>query len=58
MMIEIGLKCRLRMEQKGINLGRALVDVLVEEKASSFFMTKSYARQLYYKMEKEKKRSN
>ncbi|MBR6746058.1 MAG: hypothetical protein IKL83_01605 [Muribaculaceae bacterium] len=58
MMIEIGQKCRLRMEQKGINLGRALVDVLVEEKASSFFMTKSYARQLYYKMEKEKKRSN
>lgn len=57
MMIEIGRKCQLRMEQKGINLGRALVDVLVEEKASSFFMTKSYARQLYYKIEKEKKRS-
>lgn len=57
MMIEIGQKCQLRMAQKGINLGRALVDVLVEEKASSFFMTKTYARQLYYKMEKEKKRS-
>lgn len=57
MMIEIGRKCQMRMEQKETNLGRALVDVLVGEKASSFFMTKNYARQLYYKMEKEKKGS-
>jgi len=48
MMIEIGRKCVERMNSRGVNLGRALVDVLAGERASSFFMTKSYARQLIY----------
>lgn len=55
MMIEIGRKCQERMERQGVNLGRALVDVLVTEKASSFFMTKTYARQLYYRMGKKRR---
>lgn len=56
MMIEIGRKCVERMESTGVGLGRALVDVLVTERASSFFMTRAYARQLFYRMEKQKNR--
>ena len=54
MMIEIGRKCRRRMESTGASLGRALVDVLVTERASSWFMTRVYARQLFYRMGKNR----
>lgn len=54
MMIEIGRKCRRRMESTGVSLGRALVDVLVTERASSWFMTRVYARQLFYRMGKNR----
>lgn len=56
MMIEIGRKCLERMESRGESLGRALVDVLVTERASSFFMTREYARQLFYRMGKSRNR--
>ncbi|RXE71376.1 hypothetical protein ED352_05605 [Muribaculaceae bacterium Isolate-002 (NCI)] len=56
MMIEIGRKCRERMDGMGMSLGRALVDVLVTERASSFFMTRVYARQLFYRMGKKSKK--
>lgn len=48
MMMEIARKCVSRMESRGINAGRALVDVLASEKASAWFITRAYARQLYY----------
>lgn len=57
MMMEIGRKCLTRMESQGLSLGRALVDVLVTERASSFFMTKVYARQLFYRMGKNRKQN-
>lgn len=56
MMIEIGRKCAVRMKARGIGLGRALTDVLVTERASSFFMTRAYARQLFYRMSRSGKR--
>lgn len=49
MMLEIAVKCVERMERRGINLGRALTDVLAGGRASSWFMSRTYARQLYYK---------
>lgn len=52
MMMEIGRKCARRMDSRGVSLGTALVDVLAGERASSFFMTKAYARQLVYKQTK------
>lgn len=56
MMIEIGRKCAERMRSRGMGLGQALTDVLVTERASSFFMTRAYARQLFYRMDKKRKR--
>ncbi|MBD5247314.1 MAG: hypothetical protein HDS54_04000 [Barnesiella sp.] len=55
MMIEIGRKCAERMRERGMGLGQALTDVLVSERASSFFMTRAYARQLFYRMGKNRK---
>ena len=55
MMIEIGRKCAERMRERGMGLGQALSDVLVTERASSFFMTRAYARQLFYRMGKNRK---
>ena len=49
MMIEIGRKCKVIMEKRGVNLGRALTDVLAGGMASSFFMTMGYAKQVYYR---------
>lgn len=49
MMIEIGRKCKGIMERRGVRLGEALTEVLVGGRASSFFMTRAYAKQLYYR---------
>lgn len=56
MMLEIARKCIERMNARGISLGRALVDVLACERASSWFITRAYARQLYYNTVKKSKR--
>lgn len=55
MMIEIALKCVDKMERRGINLGRALTDVLAGDRASAWFMSRTYARQLYYRSLTDKK---
>lgn len=58
MMIEIGFKCKHLVDAGGCSLTDALARVLASSAASSFFMTRSYARQLYYSLRPAPGRKN